>query len=82
MCEYCEKSKNMLDFVAIDSGMIQWCGEVKGSDIPNFEYKLGVFIDRGYLRLADVDDCNCVDHGEKIAINFCPMCGEPISREC
>ena len=35
-----------------------------------------VFIDtRGYLRLADPDDCMCLDNGEKIKISYCPNCG-------
>lgn len=42
--------------------------------------KLAVFIDRGHIRLVDIDDCNCMDAGEKIKIKFCPMCGETLKE--
>ncbi len=34
-----------------------------------------VFIDRGFLRLVDIDEAQCMDHGEKRKIKFCPFCG-------
>jgi hypothetical protein len=48
-------------------------------DAGAFEYDLGLFIDRGYLRLADLEDCQCMDHEERVKINFCPFCGEELN---
>lgn len=47
---------------------------------------LMVAIDRGYLRLVSDDDMQCLDHGEKIAVNYCPECGrqlreQPLTKE-
>ena len=25
--------------------------------------------------MVDLDDCNCLEAGKKLKINFCPMCG-------
>ena len=43
------------------------------------EYSLSVFIDREHLRLVDITDSGCLDHGESIKINYCPMCGRKLS---
>jgi Zn-finger nucleic acid-binding protein len=65
MCEYCEKEKTMMQRDYVNLSMIH--------------YTAGVFIDnRGYLRLVDLDDCSCLDHGEYIKINYCPMCGKKL----
>ena len=32
--------------------------------------------------MVDLDDCNCLDGGEKIAIFFCPFCGDKIKQGC
>jgi len=39
-----------------------------------------LFIDRGYMRLVDLYDSQCLDHGAKIKINFCPMCGGKLCK--
>jgi hypothetical protein len=31
---------------------------------------------RGYIRLIEDGDRNCIDHNEKFKINYCPICGE------
>lgn len=46
-----------------------------GEEVQGYEDDVYVFIDRGYLRLAG-NDSECLDHGEKVKINFCPLCGE------
>ena len=81
MCKYCEEDKILLskDFISpsswgwgIDDCLINL--KKAENDMDNW----GIFIDRGYLRLARTDDCQCIDSGEKIKINFCPVCGEKI----
>ena len=80
-CEYCIKEKVLMKRDVINPAMIQWVGGVKASDVCDFEYELGVFIDsRGYLRLVDVNDRGCLDHGEKVKISFCPFCGQKFEK--
>lgn len=78
-CNFCENEKTMMQVKTISPGTAAFCGGIRKEDIQDFEYDLGVFIDtRGYLRLVDLDDCDCLDHGEKIKINFCPICGQKL----
>ena len=72
MCEYCNKEKPLLSMDINCTSCI-----MSGSNAEADTYI--VFIDRGYLRMADSDDCQCLDHGEKIKIDFCPMCGTKIT---
>ena len=65
MCDYCENEKQLLTETFPDT--------IFGQIIDDQEVQ--VIVDRGYLRLGEVDDMNCLDHGGKIKINFCPMCG-------
>lgn len=74
MCDFCERARVILDTDVVDLAMLQWTG-CTPEDAHTFEYSLGVFIDRGYLRLVDKDDCDCLDHGARIKISYCPMCG-------
>jgi hypothetical protein len=72
-CKYCDDSNRFLlteEFVK-DIG---FATEVKQEDLHIFKDDYSVFVDRGYLRLC-TKDSDCLDHGEKIAISFCPMCG-------
>ena len=68
MCEYCENGKELLSIDIICASCIMSGGTAEADTYI-------VFVDRGYLRLADKDDCGCLDHGEKKRISFCPMCG-------
>lgn len=77
MCNYCENEQTMMEVDTIKPSTASFLGGIKEADIWRHEYRLGVFIDtRGYLRLVDLDDCNCLDGGEKIKINFCSICGK------
>lgn len=81
MCDYCEKEKTIFQTEVIGS-TVYVVSEIKTKHLPDFEYPLGLFIDtRGYLRLVDLGDCNCLDAGEKIKISFCPFCGSKILKE-
>lgn len=80
MCEYCEDEKNMMQIEYVNLAMIQWCGETKAKDLHILEDTAGVFIDnRGYLRLVNLNDCSCIEHGEHIKITYCPMCGKKLN---
>lgn len=65
MCDFCEANKFLLTKEVPDV--------VFGKYIDDLI--LAIIVDRGYLRLVNTDDYECIDHGEKIKINFCPMCG-------
>ena len=77
MCDYCSKNTYLMKTEIIDDAFIGWSNEIKLTDL---DYKsIAVMLDmRGYLRLVNVDDYDCLDHGEKIKINYCPMCGREI----
>lgn len=67
-CRYCEDSKPLL----AKEVATQVFGGYTGDE------EIQVIIDRGYLRLGYTDDMQCMDHGEKIRINNCPMCGRGV----
>ena len=80
MCKYCENEKTMMQIKSVSAAMIEWCGITKARHARDLEDDYGVFIDRGYLRLVDLDDCECLDHGKKLKINFCPVCGNEMKH--
>lgn len=77
MCKYCEKDETLIQKDEIISNMSFGWGvdDFKINRSQCSEYSLSVFVDRGNLRLVDAHDCGCLDHGQKIQINYCPMCG-------
>ena len=77
MCIYCKDSLPMLKTSAISPTSWAW-GGIKISEADASSINIGVKIDRGCLRLVDLDDCNCMDAGQNIEINFCPFCGSKI----
>jgi len=78
MCDYCSNNTYLIKKEIIDDTFIGWNNEIKLTDL---NYKtIAIMLDtRGYLRLVNVDDCDCLDHGEKLKINYCPMCGDKIN---
>ena len=76
MCKYCKEDVPILEKEVIDSISWGWGGDLRITEDQASRTNLVVLIDRGFLRIADKDDMNCLDHGEKIKIHFCPFCGE------
>ena len=75
-CQYCDDSRHFLltdEFIK----NIGFASEVKREDLHIFQDDYFVIIDRGYLRLCTTDS-DCLDHGEKIQISFCPICGRKL----
>ena len=64
MCDYCEKKKQLIKKNVATEAFDTFTG---------YE-EMQIIIDRGYLRSGFTDDMQCMDHGEKIKINFCPIC--------
>jgi hypothetical protein len=79
VCEYCEKEAIIFEqnHMGLD-GPWTFDPDAKATrkDYEAFEYRQGIYIDtRGYLRMVDMDDCQCLDHGHNLKISFCPICG-------
>jgi flagellar basal body rod protein FlgF len=68
----CKCDKVLLSRKVAEEHMLEFCqGNFEAASID-----LGVILDdRGYLRLVNTDDYQCLGHGENIKINFCPLCG-------
>ena len=69
-CKYCKEDNVIFRQERIAPCSWGWGGDTKITEGEAVTFPLGVFLDRGYLRLVDLDDCNCMDHGEKIKIEF------------
>lgn len=81
MCEYCDDEKILMTVSEISPDSFGWrTGSITFDDVCY--NKNIIFIDRGYLRIADIDDCQCLGSGEKIKIKFCPMCGAELKNFC
>ena len=89
-CEYCRDEKVILEKEIISGTSWGWGygadGEIKISynEAMDGVGKFGFFIDKRcdnvYLRFADLDDCSCLESGDKVEIKFCPFCGEEIPK--
>jgi len=84
MCKYCEEDEIFIEQeITIDRGFGWTYDEnTKATEIFNndrFKEHQIIIIDRGYLRLCDLNDYNCLDHSEKIKVNYCPMCGKELN---
>ena len=80
----CEHDKILVTKEIYNESLMCMSHDEKVSKILNDgTYKETIAIvldDRGYLRLCSVDDMQCLDHGEKYKINFCPICGDKLVR--
>ena len=76
MCKYCEEECSLLDFESLDSWILGWTAEAKITQETAVYSTISVLLDRGYLRLVDYNDRACLDHGQKLRLNFCPFCGK------
>jgi hypothetical protein len=81
-CKYCEKEQVIIEKETSNVNILYWAigTELNRKSLEATEYTLAIFIDRGYLRLVAKDDCNCLDHGEKVKLNYCPFCGEKTNK--
>ena len=86
MCEYCEQQEVIMvqeDNIHLSAWHWGWAGPdysiTMDKAIEN-SYNNSLFIDRGYLRLIEMEDSGCLDHGLKIKIKFCPFCGKELEN--
>ena len=68
-CKYCNNEKILL---SEDVPCVVFDKIVEEDDT------LIVIVDRGYLRIVYNNDYGCLDHGKRIKINYCPMCGSKV----
>lgn len=79
MCEYCNGSINKMFDVEMYESINGWVNPPFNEATTYLESLIfEVRNDKGYIRLVDLDDCGCLDHGEKVEVNYCPMCGRKL----
>jgi len=78
MCDYCSNNTYLIKTKIIDDAFIGWNNEIKLTDL-NYKTIAIMFDTRGYLRLVDKEDHDCLVHGEKFKINYCPICGKKLN---
>jgi hypothetical protein len=76
MCEFCQNENHLITLDIEKPSFVWFEGSIDKGNTT--DVTLGVFIDRGFLRLVDITDDDCLEAGEKIKINFCPICGDKI----
>ena len=87
MCDYCKENylNLLIESTKIDDHLIGLDEAMLATTLFNFIDDNSVVIDirscGAYIRLGDRDDMQCLDHEEKIHINFCPMCGRKLGGE-
>lgn len=83
-CKYCEESAftTIIENSVTEYGYNIW-GNIGLYDEPLetdtsvvFEMRCG----SGYIRLGDRCDMECIDHCNKIQVNYCPMCGKKLAE--
>lgn len=84
MCKYCEDGafntliENEVEFLVANIwGKIHIWDE---PDIQDMSVVMEIRNGAGYIRLGDRGEMNCIDHENKIQINFCPMCGKELKQ--
>jgi hypothetical protein len=77
-CVFCKKGgNNIFNFETLDDWILGWNGKITNENACRSNN--AVFIDRGFLRMVNADDSQCLDHGEKIKIKYCPFCGRTLA---
>ena len=81
MCQICEKETVILERDFISEGSWGW-GDISITLNQVIEDTFGLFIDKRdnttFLRFANLEDCQCLESGEKVEISFCPFCGRKL----
>ena len=75
MCDFCSNDNFLMKKKVLNDSMVGWDKDMKATELWYMEIAV-MLDDRGYIRLVNPDDCQCLDHGQKIEINYCPMCGK------
>jgi hypothetical protein len=79
MCTFCENEQSMLSrerILPLSWGFGYDDCKISLSETETITEHL--YIDRGFLRLVNIEDSQCIESGEKIKINYCPICGNKL----
>lgn len=83
MCKYCRAEETIFEVLNMsNSGPWTFDQDKKATyeEYKKWIFRQGVKLDtRGYIRLVDLDDCNCIESGQSRKIRFCPFCGDEFS---
>ncbi len=84
MCKFCKDEETIFKREEISQASWGWGGEISIKESEKCTNDMALFIDKRsnitYLRYADSDDCNCLESGQKVEIQFCPFCGDKITE--
>ena len=87
-CEYCkvDKLNLLIESDKIWNTIYFFIGEGKPlqeDDVDTVDNSVVLEIrnGQGSLRLGERDDMQCIDHSDKVEINYCPMCGRNLKDE-
>jgi hypothetical protein len=84
MCDYCDKDKLniLIESEKINGNLIGWNKEMLATELLDLIDDNSVVLEirngQGYIRLGNRMDMQCIDHEEKIKINYCPICGRKL----
>jgi hypothetical protein len=87
MCDYCNERELclLIESEKLDDHLIGLDPTMLATTLLNFVDDNSVVINirngRGYIRLGDRDDMQCLDHEQKIEIYYCPMCGRKLMED-
>lgn len=82
MCDKCNKNFTpLIEVEGIPDAINCWSNVPFNEILTHSEHVVfEVRNDKGYIRFVDLDDCNCLDHGVYIEIQFCPFCGRKFKQ--
>ena len=82
MCKYCIDENIILKREIISTVSWGWGGDTAITEDKALTDTFGLFLDKRddttYLRFAQLNDCMCLESGEKVEISFCPFCGNKL----
>ncbi len=77
-CEFCKEGQfTLMSKEVIDDNILAPHSEVtlKQAGYTMLSVFMEVRNGAGYLRMGDISESSCIDHGERIQLNYCPNCG-------
>lgn len=82
MCKYCTDGyTTLIDSTKIESNICGWdSGRMTTDELEDVDNSVVFEIrnEHGYIRLGDRSDMGCLDHGDKVKIDYCPFCGRKL----
>jgi len=76
MCDFCKGNKHIFSVDVLDGWSLPY-GPITEKDATHS--KMVIFIDRGWLRMVEEHNSECLFNGDRTTINYCPFCGTPLT---